>query len=230
MNDHASQWGRSFRLAWRQATPLAQEAARKAAASPEQAARSLSDAIGHALQLAIYAAEDWHRLQEQHAQGAQKQQAAAFPGPIRRAMDEFRKGRMTPEQSERHLRQAAQEAASDMERQASMHLPAGEDTAMHVARERFGSARQRLAGQMAETQRKLNAAAPAAGTQDGGAEAQNQVRDQVSNHRLAMQLDATLSRIDELFLPNKAAHDPVAPLPDASDGRQEDTPCPMPRA
>jgi hypothetical protein len=44
-----------------------------------------------------------------------------------------------------------------------------------------------------------------------------------------MQVDRTLSRIDELFLDNKAVHDPVAPQPKTADAHQEDGTCPTPR-
>ncbi|WP_194721742.1 hypothetical protein [Noviherbaspirillum malthae] len=224
MNDLANQsdqWGRSFRRAWRQASPLEQEAARTAAASPDQAARSLSDAIGHALQLAVYAAEDWHRLQTQQAQAEHKrQEAGAVQGAIRRAADELRKGRMTQEQSEKYLRQATMDAARDTERQASMQAPpddaGGRQVAIeHVARDRFMKARRHLADQLAETHRKL-AAAP-----KDAADA--------PNRQIAMQVDRTLSRIDELFLDNKAVHDPVAPQPKTADAHQEDGTCPTPR-
>lgn len=229
MNDHVNQsdqWGLSFRVAWRRAAPLAQEAARKAAASPEQAARSLSEAIGHALQLAVYAAEDWHRLQAQHAQAGQKGQEGGVQGAIRRATDELRKGRMTPEQSEKYLRQATEDAARDAERRASMHAPADDAAGTHIvieqaAKERFRTARRRLAIQLAETHRKLAANPDTAAPKDAA---------ETSNLRLAMRIDHTLSHIDELFLDSKAAHDPVAPLPGSAADHQEDAACPTPRA
>lgn len=215
-------WGRGFRRAWRQASPLAQEAARTAAASPEQAARSLSEAIAHALQLAVYAAEDWHRFQAQQAQAEQKrQEAGAVQDAIRRATDELRRGRMTQEQSEKYLRQATMDAARDAERQASMQAPpddagGGQAAAAQAAGDRFMAARRRLADQLAETHRR-----PWAAPKDAA---------EASNRRISMQIDLTLSRIDELFLANKAVHDPVAPQPKTAADHQENATCPTPRA
>ena len=88
--------------------------------------------------------------------------------------------------------------------------------AAQAAADRFMAARRRLADQLAETHRK-----PAAAPMDAA---------EASNRRISMQIDLTLSRIDELFLANKAVHDPVAPQPQTAGGHQENATCPTPRA
>lgn len=199
-------WGEPFQTAWRSASAVSQTAARRAVLGPEQAAQSLSESIVHTLQLLDYAAQDLQR------QTMAKKVLTDGPGTSRsmlqQAMDDLRKGRVAPERAEKYLLQAVKEAG-----QLTPSAPSPDSLTASpqrpAAAHRCHTLVQRLAAQLAMVH--------APSDNPGGQGTARNLQDDTAAVQASLRLEADLNRaiaaIDALFLENKAAGDPVAPLP-----------------
>jgi hypothetical protein len=205
-------WGAMFRSGWEHASPGNRAAAREAAAHPDQAASLMSSAIAHTLQRVQYAAQDLQRLCT--AADPAFDTTAQAPSALRQAMDDIRQGRIPPERSEKHLRQAAADAVTRSQSNAG---PQGtgsiQDTDTKAMQEklramqRFCDLKCRLLEQVAEVEGPMEIAA---------AEEADRPRSQPNPHpnlALAARVRAVFGAIDNAFIEYKRADDPAVPLP-----------------
>jgi hypothetical protein len=205
-------WGVMFRSGWEHASPGNRSAAREAATHPDQAASLMSSGIAHTLQRVQYAAQDLQRLCT--AADPSYETTAQAPSGLRQAMDDIRQGRIPPERSEKHLRQAAADAVtqsqSKTKAQGAGSIQDTDTKAMQEklrAMQRFSDLKCRLLEQVSEVEGPMESVA---------AEEADIPHSQPNPHpnlALAAKVRAVFGAIDSAFLEYKRADDPAAPLP-----------------
>jgi len=209
-------WGNPFRDAWQRSTDAGRAAAGKGGTGLEQGAGLLANPGGPCVQRGLYAAQDRPRIAWSASAGAQA--APPDTAGLRRAMEDLRQGRITPEKAETHLQQTVRAALAQA--QSAPPPPAvgpavspavGPDAneESRKAMLRFGDMRNQLAEQFSVFHQQLMQTSSATlGNERNGA-----LR---PNLELVDSVVRALAHIDRLFLEHKAADDPAVPLPQDS--------------
>jgi hypothetical protein len=216
-------WGGAFQLAWRRANSSAQSAARQAAASPQEAAGLLSDAVVHTLQLALYAGQDLQRMRASEAHENATPTYAPDLSAITRALQEVQQGHMTAERAQRHIQRAALEASqqlTDKLRNGPAAVPAEglarRDAGLEretIMRLKFVKSRDQLHAQFAELDGSISRRARPIASGDNGSRGDGPD----GNLEFAVRLGSAFRNLDKMFLQGKEVDSPVAPAPAARD-------------